>query len=126
MDVRTIGWELTRLRRAAGLTQADLAERMGTTQTAISKVESGRTLPGLLFLERFARATGKPFEIVLGDDAPVPSREELRDRVRRVLGDRGFDPWERNPTDVEAESLIADGLTRERFQSQAAASSSRR
>jgi hypothetical protein len=41
--------------------------------------------------------------------------EERRRRVRGVLGDFEFDPWERDPTPAEQESLIADGLTRDRF-----------
>jgi transcriptional regulator with XRE-family HTH domain len=117
MNIRTLGWDLARRRAACRLTQGALAERMGTTQSAISKVESGRTLPTLPFLERFARATGQPLELVLGTDEPMPSRDERRRRVHRVLGDSGFDPWQRDPTDAEARTLIADGLTRERLQS---------
>jgi transcriptional regulator with XRE-family HTH domain len=119
MNLDGIGVEIGRRRRLASLTQAALAERMGTTQAAISKVEAGRNLPSLGFLERFARATGQPFELVIGHRQSQPSRAELRRRVRRVLGDYRFDPWERMPTDVEARSLLRDGLTRERFQSQA-------
>ena len=53
------------------------------------------------------------------DDAPVeidlPSREIRAKRVRRVLGDYRFNPYDRNPTDVEIESLEADGILRELF-----------
>ena len=45
-------------RRRAGLTQADVAKRMKTTQTAIARLESGRGKPSTRTLERFARATG--------------------------------------------------------------------
>ena len=37
--------ELIAARTRAGLTQAELAERMQTTQSTIARLESGRTLP---------------------------------------------------------------------------------
>ncbi|GIU99449.1 MAG: hypothetical protein KatS3mg014_1065 [Actinomycetota bacterium] len=100
------------VRRAAGLTQAALAQTIGTTQAAISEIETGRTLPGLETLDRIARATGRPITITLGAPTRRRSRAQVRARVRAVLGDYGFDPWQRNPTPAEAESLLADGLTR--------------
>lgn len=111
----TIGRVVGECRREAGLTQGELAARIGTTQAAISKVETGRTMPTLALLERVAVATGRPIVITLGAEVRRPSRGELRERVRRVLGDYEFDPWERDPTPAEAESLLVDGLTRERF-----------
>ena len=49
---------LLRARQEAGLTQAQVAERMGTTQAVIARLESGRVKPSTRTLERFARATG--------------------------------------------------------------------
>jgi len=111
----TIGRVVGQRRRQAGLTQGQLANRIGTTQAAISKIETGRTLPTLTLLDRIATATGRPITVTLGVEATRPSRSELRERVRRVLGDYEFDPWERDPTPAEIESLLTDGLTRERF-----------
>jgi transcriptional regulator with XRE-family HTH domain len=115
MELAQIGGLLERLRREAGLTQTELAERIGTTQSAVSKIESGRTLPGLELLDRVAKATGRPVTLTLGEGRRPASVEERRQRVRRVLGDYRFDPWERDPSVAEQESLLADGLTRERF-----------
>ncbi len=42
----------------AGLTQAQVAERMGTTQSVIARLEGGRSLPSLKTLYRYADATG--------------------------------------------------------------------
>lgn len=50
--------EFIAARVRAGLTQAELARRMGTTQSAIARLESGRRLPSLKTLSRYARATG--------------------------------------------------------------------
>ena len=49
--------EMIRARKQAGLTQAQLAKRMGTTQSAIARLESGK-LPSIRTLTRFAEATG--------------------------------------------------------------------
>ncbi len=50
--------ELIAARVRAGLTQAELAERMGTTQSAVARIESGRRLPSMKTLLRYANATG--------------------------------------------------------------------
>jgi len=49
---------VTLARNRAGLTQEELARRMGTTQPAVARMESGRTLPSMRTLERLATATG--------------------------------------------------------------------
>ncbi|MGB3603614.1 MAG: helix-turn-helix transcriptional regulator [Gordonia sp. (in: high G+C Gram-positive bacteria)] len=43
-------------RQGAGLTQKQLAERMGTTQSSIAAVENGARTPTVNFLDRLARA----------------------------------------------------------------------
>lgn len=52
-------------RKQAKLSQAELAERMGTTQSVIARLESGRTLPSMKTLLRVAEATGTRPEIRL-------------------------------------------------------------
>lgn len=50
-------------RKVAGMTQAELAERMGTAQTNISRFESGRYNPSLAFLQKMAEGLGKKLKI---------------------------------------------------------------
>jgi len=50
-------------RSAAGLTQEQLAERMETSQSAIARLEKGRSIPSGSTLKRFARATGTRLQI---------------------------------------------------------------
>ena len=54
-------------RKAAGLTQADVARRIGTTQSAIARLESGsgKHLPSLATLHKYANAVGCRVEIRL-------------------------------------------------------------
>jgi transcriptional regulator with XRE-family HTH domain len=46
------------LRRRAGLTQAELAARIGTTQSAVARLERGGSTPSLERLTRIARCCG--------------------------------------------------------------------
>ena len=54
--------ELVRARARAGLTQAQVAERMGTTQSVVARLESGQP-PSMKTLQRFAEATGSKLKI---------------------------------------------------------------
>jgi len=53
-----IARELIKARARAGLTQSDVAKRMGTSQSVIARMESGATLPSMNSLIRFAKVTG--------------------------------------------------------------------
>lgn len=54
---------LIEARTIAGLTQTELALRMGTTQSVIARLESGRVQPTTATLQRLARATGTRLRI---------------------------------------------------------------
>ncbi len=45
-------------RNRAGMTQQELARKMGTTQPVVARLESGRVRPSMRTLERLAEATG--------------------------------------------------------------------
>jgi transcriptional regulator with XRE-family HTH domain len=59
--------EVLRARAAAGLTQAEVAARVGTTQSAIARLESAHAKhsPSLATLRRYAEALGCRIEIRL-------------------------------------------------------------
>ena len=50
-------------RAAAGLTQEALAERMGTTLSAVARLEGGRVSPTVETLRRYAKAVGKRLRV---------------------------------------------------------------
>ncbi len=52
-------------RNQDGLTQRELARRMGTKQSVISRFESGKTNPTLDFLYRLADALGTELKITV-------------------------------------------------------------
>jgi transcriptional regulator with XRE-family HTH domain len=55
-----------RLRAEAGLTQQELGHRMGTTQSAIARIEGGGTRPTLETLRRLAAAVGADLVVGVG------------------------------------------------------------
>ena len=59
--------EVLKARAASGVTQAELAARVGTTQSAIARLESGtqKHSPSIVTLQRYARALGYRVEIKL-------------------------------------------------------------
>lgn len=50
-------------RAHAGLTQEQLAQRMGTSQSAIARLESGRSRPSTTTLAKLAAATGTKLRV---------------------------------------------------------------
>ena len=56
--------ELIEARVKAGLTQEQVAERMGTSQPTVARLESGHK-PSLKTLERYAQAVGMKVDIHL-------------------------------------------------------------
>lgn len=57
--------QIINARMEQNLTQADLAKRMGTKQSNISRLESGNYNPSLNFLQKMALSLGKDLHIVL-------------------------------------------------------------
>jgi predicted transcriptional regulator len=56
---------LVRARTKANLTQAELAKRIGTTQSAVARLEGGHVSPSIATLRRYAHATGAKLQIDL-------------------------------------------------------------
>ena len=59
------GYQVARLRMLRGLTQAQLAEMVGSRQPSIAKLENGTGAPSLSFLTKIAEALGAKIEIKL-------------------------------------------------------------
>lgn len=57
--------ELARHRKAAGLTRTAVASRMGTSEAAVARLESGSTDPRWSSVQRFAEAIGVELDITV-------------------------------------------------------------
>jgi len=64
-----VGERLRELRLEAGLTQAALATRLGTTQSAIARLECGRQRTSLESVGRVAAALGCDVALVIAKTA---------------------------------------------------------
>lgn len=58
-----IAYALIRARIEKGLTQADVAKRMNTKQSVISRVENAKTVPSLSFLKRLAHVLDASLQV---------------------------------------------------------------
>jgi len=71
-------------RREAGLTQKELADRMGTTQSAVARLEARGANPRLKTLEKAVRATGRHLDVEVVNFPPGNIDESLTARQLRA------------------------------------------
>jgi predicted transcriptional regulator len=62
--------ELVARRRAAGLSQSQVAERMGTSQPAVARLEAGEVDARMSTVQRYAAALGHRMELQLRPTEP--------------------------------------------------------
>lgn len=77
--IREIAWLLIKYRMDKGMSQQQLAERVGTSNTQISRIESGRHRTNLDTLSRIAHALD--LRIVVGFESTTSSGRPKRDLV---------------------------------------------
>ncbi len=97
-DIKNFGLALAAARRAAGLTQSELARRAGTSQSAVARIEQGPTSPTLDTVCKLATAAGFTVRLALEPrDVPDPvievykrsvDRSLLRENLRRTVDER--------------------------------------
>jgi transcriptional regulator with XRE-family HTH domain len=71
-----IGRRIQKAREEAGLSQEELASRLGLTQAALSNYELGKRRPNLTNLERLSMLLNKPLLYFLEDPKPMPDPAE--------------------------------------------------
>ena len=65
---RALAAELVGRRQALGLSQTEVAARMGTSQSAVARLESGQADVRLSTLERYAAALGHHLDVRLKEE----------------------------------------------------------
>ncbi len=75
-------------RAEAGLTQAELARRVGTTQTAIARLERWDANPRIATLERAVRATGHRLQMEIVAVATDVDEDQITAHLRMAPAER--------------------------------------
>ena len=91
-----LGKRLRELREAKNLTQGDIEKATGLTRPYISRVENGRSVPGIEILERWARAFGMPLYQLMydGEKPPAPPKLWPAKQEEKLWGDSGHEAEE--------------------------------
>ncbi len=102
-DMNKIGKKISSLRKQSGLTQMELADRLGISFQAVSNWERGNTMPDISKLPELAEIFGCSMEEILGDERKAKIVQDL------AVG--------QTPVDVKAEDLadIAPIVSDEQF-----------
>ena len=96
--METIGKRISALRKARGMKQEELAERLDVSGQAVSKWENDQTCPDIGLLPRLARVFGVTTDYLLTGEqeqeppvrmVPEEERKDLRDMMLRILVDSG-------------------------------------
>ena len=96
--METIGKRISSLRKAMGMKQEELAERLDVSGQAVSKWENDQTCPDIGLLPRLARVFGVTTDYLLTGEqeqeppvrmVPEEERKDLRDMMLRILVESG-------------------------------------
>ncbi|MFE9283799.1 XRE family transcriptional regulator [Nocardiopsis alba] len=98
-----VGSRLRALRRARGITLADLAVTIGVSESTLSRLESGRRRPTLELLLPLARTYDVPLDDLVG--APRTGDPRIHLKPIRRFG-MVFVPLSRRPGDTQAFKMI--------------------
>ncbi len=82
---RDVGRAIRSIRSSADLTQAELADRLATTQSAVSRWERGHDEPRLSTFAAIVRACGYSASIAVRDDV---DRAQIREHLAMSPADR--------------------------------------
>ena len=96
------------LKDSLGLTQQDVAEKMGTTQSAISRIASLKTNPSYKQLLKMAEAVGGDLLVTPMKDMTVQVPYDLQESVRKMAADEG------KSTSAYLEGILRNAIELER------------
>lgn len=78
---KTVAKNLTELRRSAGMTQLELAEKLNYSDKAVSKWESGASLPDVTVLYQIAKLYGVTVDYLLSEEHKIPIKEMVHETM---------------------------------------------
>ena len=111
------GRRLKAVRQKKGLTQAQLAQKMGLTLRAITYYEGESTNPSLQFIENAAKTLGVSQAALLGTDIKEPTADKAIEDKGLIKALKQRIPKLNSLSKKDQESLVAviDGLLAKTF-----------
>ena len=87
MDIKeNLAYNLTQLRKEAGLTQAELAEKLNYSDKAVSKWERAESVPDLYVLKQIADFYNVTIDSLIGEPCSAPVKKFLsKNKVRAIV-----------------------------------------
>ena len=91
MEKKTFGTIVAELRKAKGMTQADLAQKMGITDKAVSKWERDLSYPDIASIPRLAEILGVSVDELMsaekaGSNKKLSDMEDIISLILRAVG----------------------------------------
>jgi len=102
------GQHLAELREAAGLTQQQLADKLGLPQSNITFWERSEKPPRGEVLSKLAHAVGVSVDVLLGVTPPKPKRQAAKGRLQQVFESAGKLPRRQQEKIVEVVEAMVE------------------
>lgn len=92
MDMQKIGSFLSQLRKAQGLTQEQLGEKLGVTNKTVSRWETGTYLPPVEMLQLLSEIYGITINEILSGErlSEQAYREKAEENIKTALSESAF------------------------------------
>ena len=84
---KTIKDNLIKYRKSAGLTQVQLAQKLGYSDKSVSKWEREEGVPDIYILKEIADLYGVTVNDLIGDGNVIPKRKKT-DKIKTILSER--------------------------------------
>ena len=112
-DRNLIGQKIAELRKNKGMTQAELAERLGVSHQAVSQWERSETLPDILMLPEIALIFEESIGAIFGVEESTSAVKETAEEFIPVDIDKLIDEGEKKKPKASNEnfSLRTDGFS---------------
>ncbi len=84
-NTNQLGMNIRKMRQKYHMTQQDLADCLLIDRTAVSRWESGNSMPDLLHMKHLAECFHISIDQLLGDEKPVPAARTVNFEYESVL-----------------------------------------
>lgn len=86
-----LGENIKKYRKQKGLTQKDLASKVGVTASTITKYEKGDLEPNLDIIKKIAKALDISYIEIIDDEYQDADEREIIDTLRKIVGADMYD-----------------------------------